>query len=149
MVIRRAELSDIPILVSFQQSLARESEGIELEGQILEKGMRAMFEDSTKGFYNVVEDAGRIIGCHMITYEWSDWRNGVVWWIQSVFVIESYRGKGVFRQMYDNLRERVDQDPHIKGLRLCVDKSNVHAMKVYESVGMNGDHYTVYEWMKD
>ena len=149
MVIRSAKLSDIATLVSFQQALAQESEGIELDGEILEKGMRRMFEDATKGFYNVAEDEGKVIGCHMVTYEWSDWRNGVVWWIQSVFVIESYRGRGVFRLMYDLLREQVNQNLEIKGLRLYVDKSNVHAMKAYESVGMNGDHYTVYEWMKN
>ena len=148
MVIRKAAISDIPVLVSFQQALAKESEGVDLDPVNLEKGMRAMFAEPWKGFYNVVEDKGTLIGCHMITFEWSDWRNGMVWWLQSVYVSESHRKKGVFRIMYENITRLIDQDPAIVGMRLYVDKSNTRALKVYESMGMNGDHYTVYERMK-
>jgi len=148
MIIRKSAISDIPLLVSFQQALAQESEGVKLDGDTLEKGLLAMFDDPSKGFYNLVEDEGQTIGCHMITLEWSDWRNGVVWWLQSVYVVEAYRGKGVFRFMYENVLKSIRQDPRIVGLRLYVDKSNTRAMKVYEAMGMNGDHYTVFEWMK-
>src|SRR5262245_14904221 len=100
-VIRRATVEDIPVLVDLQQKLARESEGVTLQTEIVARGMDAMFKDPTKGFYNVAEEEGRIVGCHMITYEWSDWRNGMVWWLQSVYVLEPYRKKGVFRIMYE------------------------------------------------
>ncbi len=146
--IRKATIADIPFLVAFQQKLAQETENVTLDNVILHKGMQAMFDDPSKGFYNVVEDNGVVIGCHMITYEWSDWRNGLVWWLQSVYVIESYRKQGIFKLMYENIVRIIQNDPSLIGLRLYVDKTNARAMKVYESMGMNGEHYTVYEWMK-
>jgi ribosomal protein S18 acetylase RimI-like enzyme len=146
--IRKATFHDIHVLVDFQQRLALESEGVTLDAATLKKGMRALFEDPTKGFYNVAEDGGEVVGCHMITYEWSDWRNGMVWWLQSVYVKKSYRQKGVFRKMFENLSAIVKNDPTVIGLRLYVDKSNSRAMDVYKAMGMNGDHYTVFELMK-
>lgn len=146
--IRKAKLEDIPTLVDFQQRLADETEGVKLNGAILEKGMAALFSDPTKGFYYVAEFKGEIVGCHSVTFEWSDWRNGMVYWLQSVYVKESYRKAGVFKKMYDNLIGIIQADPGIIGLRLYVDKSNARAQKVYASLGMNGEHYTVYEWMK-
>jgi ribosomal protein S18 acetylase RimI-like enzyme len=146
--IRKSIASDIPILVDFQQKLALETESVSLDPQILKKGMQALFDDPSKGFYNVVEESGIVIGCHMVTYEWSDWRNGMVLWLQSVYVTESYRKKGIFKMMYDNILRIISEDASLIGLRLYVDKTNERAMKVYQSLGMNGDHYTVYEWMK-
>jgi ribosomal protein S18 acetylase RimI-like enzyme len=146
--IRRATVADIPTLVAFQMSLALESENVILDQGILATGLKALFEDPTKGYYNIAEDGTEPIGCHMVTYEWSDWRNGMVLWLQSVYVRETYRKKGVFRKMYDNLTEVIQKDPGLRGLRLYVDKSNARAMKTYESMGMDGSHYTVYEWMK-
>ncbi len=146
--IRKATIADIPFLVAIQQKLAQETENVTLDNAILHKGMQAMFDDPSKGFYNVVEDNGVVIGCHMITYEWSDWRNGLVWWLQSVYVIESYRKQGIFKLMYENIVRIIQNDSSLIGLRLYVDKTNARAMKVYESMGMNGEHYTVYEWMK-
>jgi GNAT superfamily N-acetyltransferase len=128
--------------------LAEESEGVKLEATVLQKGMLSMFSDASKGFYNVAEDEGEIVGCHMVTYEWSDWRNGWVYWLQSVYVRESHRNKGVFRIMYNNLTESIRTDPDVIGLRLYVDKSNSRAQQVYSAMGMNGEHYTVFEWMK-
>lgn len=149
MTIRKAIISDLPALISFQVALAKESENLVLDSETLRLGILSMFSDPSKGFYNVVEDEGQVIACHMITIEWSDWRNGMVWWLQSVFVLEAYRKKGVFRFMYENLVKTIKHDPQVIGLRLYVDKSNQRAMKVYESMGMNGEHYTVYEWIKD
>ncbi|MBE0641297.1 MAG: GNAT family N-acetyltransferase, partial [Bacteroidales bacterium] len=79
--------------------------------------------------------------------EWSDWRNGWVWWIQSVYVLPEYRGKGVYAEMYAYLKEIVVRNTEVLGLRLYVDQRNVQACKVYERLGMNGDHYSLYEWM--
>lgn len=146
--IRKATRNDIPVLVDFQCRLALESENVTLETSILINGMNAMFDDPSKGTYFVALDGEEMAGCHMITYEWSDWRNGMVLWIQSVYVKESFRKKGVFKRMYDNLTDMIKKDPGLRGLRLYVDKSNERAMKTYEAVGMDGSHYTVYEWMK-
>ena len=146
--IRKATRSDVPVLVDFQCLLATESENVTLDTDILTKGMTAMFDDPSKGVYYVAVDGSEIAGCHMITYEWSDWRNGMVLWIQSVYVKESHRKKGIFKKMYDNLADLIKKDPGLRGLRLYVDKSNERAMKTYEAMGMDGSHYTVYEWMK-
>jgi ribosomal protein S18 acetylase RimI-like enzyme len=146
--IRKATVADLPALVAFQMSLALESENVILDQGILATGLKALFDDPTKGYYNIAEDGGEPVGCHMVTYEWSDWRNGMVLWLQSVYVREAHRKKGVFRQMYDNLLDVIRKDPGLRGLRLYVDKSNERAMKTYEKMGMDGSHYTVYEWMK-
>ena len=147
MNIRKATPQDLPVLLDFQCKLAFESENIILDTDILRAGMQALFDDPSKGIYYVAEEDHEIVGCHMITYEWSDWRNGVVWWLQSVYVKESYRQRGVFRKMYDNLVNLIKQDKSIRGLRLYVDKSNERAQRTYEAMGMNGDHYTVFELM--
>jgi GNAT superfamily N-acetyltransferase len=146
--IERAQPHHIEILIDFQQRLALESEGVTLNRAMLRAGMEAMFEDPGKGVYYVAREGQEVIACHMITYEWSDWRNGMVWWLQSVYVKESYRKKGIFKMMYDNVIAIIKNDPGLIGLRLYVDKSNDRAMKVYGAMGMDGSHYTVYEWMK-
>jgi GNAT superfamily N-acetyltransferase len=146
--IRKAIETDIPILIDFQQKLARESEGVALNAETLKAGMLAMFKDPSKGFYNVAVDNDTPVACHMITYEWSDWRNGWVYWLQSVYVQPTHRKLGVFRSMYDNLINTITDDAAIIGLRLYVDKTNHRAQQVYSAMGMNGEHYTVFEWMK-
>ena len=146
--IRKAVQTDLRVLVDFQQRLADESEGVKLDAITLEKGMLAMLQDPSRGIYYVAEHKGEIVGCHMITYEWSDWRNGMVLWLQSVYVKQTHRKLGVFRKMYENLIHIIKNDEGILGLRLYVDKTNTQAQHVYESMGMDGSHYTVYEWMK-
>lgn len=146
--IQKASPDHIETLIDFQQKLAFESERVILNATILRKGMQALFDDPTKGAYYIVLEDAKAIGCHMITFEWSDWRNGMVWWLQSVYVAESHRKKGIFRMMFDNIADTVKKDPGLIGIRLYVDKSNSRAMKVYEAMGMDGSHYTVYEWMK-
>ncbi|MFZ6013253.1 MAG: GNAT family N-acetyltransferase [Bacteroidota bacterium] len=146
--IRPATTKDIPVLIDFQQRLALETESVTLDANILQRGMQALFDDPSKGVYFVAEHSGKIVGCHMITYEWSDWRNGMVWWLQSVYVTAEQRKHGVFKKMFDNLVNMINQDPSVVGLRLYVDKTNVRAQSVYTAMGMNGDHYTVFERMK-
>lgn len=146
--IREATPADIPVLIDFQKKLAIETENMELSSITLEKGMMALFHDPSKGKYFVAEEEGEIAGCHMITFEWSDWRNGMVWWLQSVYVAERFRNKGVFRMMYIHLLKKMESDPGIIGLRLYVEKTNIRAQQVYQAMGMNGEHYTVYEQMK-
>ena len=110
--------------------------------------MSALFDDPNKGEYYVAMEGKEVVGCFLITYEWSDWRNGMVWWLQSVYVSETSRKSGVFRKMFEHVMIAIEQDPGIIGLRLYVDKTNERAMKVYEGMGMDGSHYTVYEKMK-
>jgi hypothetical protein len=146
--VRHATRDDIPILVEFQQRLARETENFELDKATVTKGMLATFDDPSKGKYFIAEYNGDRVGCHSITFEWSDWRNGMVWWLQSVYVIESHRKYGIFKSMFQNLQRMMDEDESIRGLRLYVDKTNLKAQQVYQAMGMNGEHYSVFEKMK-
>jgi ribosomal protein S18 acetylase RimI-like enzyme len=146
--VRSATMTDIPLLAEFQRRLAIESENVTLDIATVTRGMQALFEDPSKGSYFIAEVDGVVAGCHMITYEWSDWRNGIVYWLQSVYVKEEFRKAGVFRKMFDVLKERIENDPAARGLRLYVDRTNTRAQKVYQAMGMNGDHYAVFEMMK-
>ena len=148
MVVREAKLSDIPTLLDFQLKMALETENIQLEIQPLTQGMNRLFRDPTKGKYYVAEEENEVVGCLMITSEWSEWRCGAIYWIQSVYVAAPFRKKGVFTKMYEHIRQLVTEDPDLKGIRLYVDKSNDGASHVYRGLGMNGEHYTVFEWMK-
>jgi ribosomal protein S18 acetylase RimI-like enzyme len=147
MEVRKAKPTELPYIVSFQQKMAMETESLELDTDILNKGVQAVFDDSAKGTYYVAVENDNIIGSLMITYEWSDWRNGQVYWIQSVYVLPEHRGKGVYKQMYLHLKEQVEKTPGIRGLRLYVEKDNVNAQKVYSKLGMDGEHYKMFEWM--
>src|SRR5258708_693194 len=146
MHIREANSSDIPSLIDFQLKMALETENIQLEISTLTRGVNRLMKDPTKGKYYVAEDAAEIIGCLMITFEWSDWRCGNVLWLQSVYVAEKWRSKGVYRKLYDHVQSIVEHDPDLKGIRLYVDKSNLRAQEIYSHHGMNGEHYTVFEW---
>jgi GNAT superfamily N-acetyltransferase len=145
--IRPAIPSDIPVLADFQVKLALETENFVLDKTIVTKGMQAMFDDPTKGKYFIAEYNNEIAGCHSITFEWSDWRNGMVWWLQSVYVAESFRKYGIFKAMFENIQRMIKGDASIRGLRLYVDKTNVRAQQIYQAMGMNGDHYSVFELM--
>lgn len=147
-IISVAEYEDIQVIAGFQVAMAMETEGIRLDPDTVIRGVRAVFDDPSKGFYLVARDGDRITGSLMITFEWSDWRARTVWWIQSLYVIPEYRRMGIFKQMYAWLLERVNGDEQVGGIRLYVDLTNVNAQKVYESIGMDGNHYRFYEFMK-
>ncbi|MCU0419015.1 MAG: GNAT family N-acetyltransferase [Cyclobacteriaceae bacterium] len=149
MHIRQGIAHDIPVLAAFQKNMASETEGLTLDENILRQGLQALFSDPSKGHYYVAEDAGVVIGCLMVTYEWSDWRNGTVLWIQSVYIAPGYRGRGVYGQLYAHVQAQVRTEPGYRGIRLYVDKTNKTAQGVYEKLGMNGEHYQMYEWMKE
>jgi L-amino acid N-acyltransferase YncA len=148
MIVREARQADVPSLLDFQLKMALETENIQLEIQPLTQGMNKLFRDPGKGKYYVAEEQGEVIGCLMTTFEWSEWRCGTILWIQSVYVSLSWRKRGVFKAMYQHLHQLVSEDPDLKGIRLYVDKTNETAQKVYNGLGMNGEHYTVFEWMK-
>lgn len=148
--IREATREDITALVNFQQKMAMETEQLKLDGRIVIQGIQAMFDDPSKGKYYVAHADGKAIGCLMTTYEWSDWRCGDILWLQSVYIDAAYRGQGVFKKMYEHIQSMVLQPGSgYRGIRLYVEKNNHAAQQVYEKLGMNGDHYQVYEWMKN
>ena len=145
---RKAIPTDAPQITNFQLLMAKETEDLELDLDICTQGVKAVFADPSKGEYFVAELDGKVVASLMITYEWSDWRNGVVWWIQSVYVDSSARGHGVFKGLYNHVKEIVLADKNIRGIRLYVDKTNINAQEVYNKLGMNGQHYSLCEWLK-
>lgn len=143
--IRHATRSDAETIVRYNDALAVDTEGVHLDHQRLRSGVNGLFDNPSFGFY-IVADAGTMIaGQLMITYEWSDWRNGVIWWIQSAYVHPEYRSRGVFRALYEFILELAHKDGTVRGIRLYVEKGNEHARRVYEKMGMTLTHYDLYE----
>jgi len=145
---RDAHPSDSDAIVAFQQAMARETEDLELDREILLRGVAAVFGDPQLGRYCGAESYDRVVASLLITYEWSDWRNGVVWWIQSVYVMPEFRRQRIYAGLYEHVKKIVDTQPTVRGIRLYVDRRNTRAQEVYTRLGMNGEHYKVFEWMK-
>ena len=145
---RDANRRDALDIIEFQIAMARETESIELNRHICSRGVEAVFEDRTLGRYFVAEAGSNLVASLMITYEWSDWRNGVVWWIQSVYVRPEFRRRGIYAGLYAHVRQIAENLETVKGIRLYVDRRNEPAQEVYRRLGMNGEHYQVFEWMK-
>jgi GNAT superfamily N-acetyltransferase len=143
--LRQATLSDAPTIARFNALLASETEQITLDQNRLLKGVEALLRDSTKGFYLVAVSDNVIVGQLMITYEWSDWRNGVFWWIQSVYVEKAARGTGVFKMLFEHVYALAKSLPAVCGLRLYVEKTNTRAKRTYERLSMHSSHYELYE----
>lgn len=152
LAVRPAVPEDTPAITGFQILMARETEGMELDPETVAQGVAAVFADRSKGEYFVAETRERadsIVGCLLVTPEWSDWRNGTVLWIQSVYVVPEMRGRGVYRLLYEQMRARVAASPALRGIRLYVDKRNTAAQGVYAHLGMTREHYELFEWMKE
>jgi ribosomal protein S18 acetylase RimI-like enzyme len=147
MIIREAIPPDIPSIIDFQFKMALETEGITLDIATLSTGVNKLFRNPHRGKYYVAETPDEIVGCLMTTFEWSDWRDGNILWIQSVYILEDFRGRGVYKMLYHFIQEIVKTDPELKGIRLYVDNTNKIAQSVYSKLGMNGDHYRIFEWM--
>ena len=128
--------------------MAWETEELALSLETVTDGVQGVFDDPTKGEYWIAEREGEVVGSLLTVPEWSDWRNGTVLWIHSVYVVPGTRKQGVFRALYENLRVRVESSDHLKGLRLYVETGNRNAQKVYEKMGMSADHYQLFEWLK-
>ena len=148
MIIRKAEIKDLDRIVEFNYNLAFETEDKALDKNILNKGVKALLEDKSKGVYHVCEVNGEVVGQIMYTYEWSDWRNGLFIWVQSVYVDKEYRGQGVFKRLYNHIKEMCDRDENICGIRLYVEFENQSAQKTYEYLGMERCNYYMYEYEK-
>jgi ribosomal protein S18 acetylase RimI-like enzyme len=145
MEIRLALPSDVDALVEFNQAMALETEGKQLDAATLRAGVSAVFGDAKKGFYVVVEDKDTVAAGLMVTTEWSDWRNGWFWWIQSVYVRPEHRGGGLYGRMYDFVKTRAAESGDVCGFRLYVEKENERAQHVYEKLGMERTYYLMYE----
>ena|SRR5436190_5913389 len=145
MNIRIANALDAGSLIEFNQAMALETEGKRLDPEKISSGVAAVFADEKKGFYVVAEDSGAIVGGLMVTYEWSDWRNGWFWWIQSVYICPEARGQGLYTRMYQFVKERAAETGSVCGFRLYVETENHHAQGVYDAVGMQRSHYIMYE----
>ncbi len=143
--VRRAVTADAEALIEFNRAMARETENRELSFELVSAGVRAALADPRHGFYVVAESAGRIAAGLMITFEWSDWRNAVFWWIQSVYVRPEFRRQGIYRRLYQFVRQQAAAAGNVCGFRLYVEKQNVVAQKVYESLGMTESHYKMFE----
>ena len=148
-IIRPACAEDVDIIVRFNAALAFETESRRLHLATLRQGTGAFLESPEYGFYIIAElpedMSYKPIGQLMITYEWSDWRNGVFWWIQSVYVVPRRRGQGVFRAMYDHILVKAKADPRVCGIRLYVERENRRAQTVYQRVGLTPSIYTIFE----
>ncbi len=148
MIIRKAKSSDIDRIVEFQINMAHETEQIDLHRTTVEKGVIAVVFDPSKGQYYVAEKNEKVVGSLLTTFEWSDWRNGTILWIQSVYVLPEYRRQGIYRNMYAHIKEKVLNDKSLNGIRLYAEKSNIAAHKTYQKLGMSPDHYITFEWLK-
>jgi GNAT superfamily N-acetyltransferase len=146
--IRPGEPGDVAAIVDFQLRMARETEELGLDPETLRRGVAAVFTDPGKGRYWIAERGCETVGCLLTTFEWSDWRNGVILWIQSVYVVPEERGRGVYRALYERVKRQVDESADLKGIRLYVEKRNADAQRVYERLGMTREHYDLFEWLK-
>ena len=143
--IRRASTSDAQVIAHHNAAMAREIEQLDLDQQRLLPAASAVLEDEAKGFYLVAEADGRVVGQLMITYEWSDWRNGVFWWIQSVYVDPACRGRGVYTRLHTAIVEQAKAAGDVCGIRLYVDENNENAQRSYRRLGMSRTAYDMYE----
>ncbi len=146
--VRFAVPEDAGDIVEFQLKMAQETENLALNPDTVLKGVVAVFENSSLGKYFVSESDGEVVASMMLTPEWSDWRNSTFLWIQSVYVIPEFRKIGIFRRMYEFVKEMVKNSPEYAGLRLYVDVNNNNAQNAYSKLGMNGEHYRMFEWEK-
>ena len=147
--IRNATIDDAATITDFQLAMALETEQLKLNKELVTQGVVAVFNDPSKGKYFVAEAGKTVVASMLLTPEWSDWRNRWVWWIQSVYVVPAYRGKKVFSKLYNHIKKLINTDPDAAGLRLYVDLSNKNAREVYKAIGMNAEHYQLFEWMKE
>lgn len=142
---RPAVLADLEVLVRFSAAMALETEGRVLDQERLRQGTRAVLESNDKGFYLVTERGSVVEGQLLVTYEWSDWRNGVFWWIQSVYVEPSARRQGVYRTLHDYVVQEARRRGDVCGVRLYVEQDNRGAQAAYARMDMNRTGYCIYE----
>ena len=147
MRIRLATSADAAVLVEFNAAMALETEGKNLLPEVIGAGVRGLLDNPVAGFY-VLAETERVVAALMITKEWSDWRNGSFWWIQSVYVRPEARRQGVYRRLYRHVQEMAAKDPQVCGFRLYVERENSAAQAAYAALGMKETRYLVFEELK-
>jgi len=143
--IRAATAADLEVLAEFARAMARETEGVALDAATLRAGVAALLGDPARGRSFVLEVDGEAVASLMLTSEWSEWRNGFFWWIQSVYVRPSQRGRGHYRRLHDHVRALAAREPDVCGLRLYVERENTGAQASYRALGMHETHYLLFE----
>jgi GNAT superfamily N-acetyltransferase len=143
--VRRATAADLDCVCEFNRLLALETEGKILQAELLRSGAAALFEDAAKGRYFLAHEDGEVLGQTGLSYEWSDWRNGWFWWLQSVYVRPEARRRGVFRLLFESIRQAARLDPQVIGMRLYVEANNIRAQATYRKMGLEPTTYQVME----
>lgn len=141
--IRDANPSDQAIVAAYNSNLAEETEARTLDPQKIGPGVAALLSDTSKGRYWIAEIDGNAVGQILVTYEWSDWRNGMLWWIQSVYVVAEFRRHGVFTALYRHVESLAKEDQNACGIRLYVERNNTRAQSTYNNLGMSEPGYLV------
>ena len=149
LTVRDARPEDAATLVAYNSAMAEETEGKSLHPERIEPGVARLFSDESRGRYWVAESGGVVVGQIMVTYEWSDWRNGNLWWIQSVYVHPDWRRQGVFSALYRHVESLAAAQPGVIGLRLYVEEKNTRAQRTYAALGMVNTGYLVMESLFD
>ena len=145
--VRLAVTTDAATLAGFNRAMALETESKSLSLETLLPGVEAVLGDPLHGFYVVADSGSEIAGSLLVTYEWSDWRNGRIWWIQSVYVRPDFRRRGVYRTLHGFVRERAREAGDVVGIRLYVERENAAAQRTYAALGMTETAYRIYEEM--
>ncbi|HEX2545738.1 MAG TPA: GNAT family N-acetyltransferase [Ramlibacter sp.] len=148
LMIRAAREEDADTIAAFNAAMAFETEEKRLMPQVVAAGVRRLLAEPALGFYLVAQAEGEIVGCLMVTTEWSDWRNGRFWWIQSVYVRPAWRRRGVFRALYEYVSRTAAAQADVCGLRLYVEQENRGAKATYRSLGMTQTDYQLFEHLK-
>ena len=144
-LVRIGEIKDADTLAKFNSAMAWETERKKLSPDVVARGVQTLLNDPRHGFYVVAEIDREVVGSLMVTYEWSDWRDASFWWIQSVYVEPEFRKQGIFRRLYEFVKEKALHDTNVCGLRLYAEQDNIAAHKTYERIGMSRIPYKFYE----
>ena len=143
--VAKATSDDVDAIAQFNIAMASETEALALDRSTVHAGVRGVLNASDRGFYLVARSQGKLVGSLMITYEWSDWRNGNLWWIQSVYVTPLSREQGIFGLLYKEVVSLARSADDVRGIRLYVEKDNRNAQAVYQKLGMSETAYRVFE----
>ena len=146
-IIRSASTDDISDIAQFNIAMAQETEERQLDPETIQSGVSGVIQNHAHGFYLIAERDQVAVGSLLITFEWSDWRNGTLWWIQSVYVKPEHRRTGVFKALYDAVIARARAAKSVRGIRLYVEQENLDAQSVYQKLSMQKTHYQMFERM--
>lgn len=148
LLVREADARDAGVLADFNIAMALETEGKRLIPDVVGRGVQRLIAEPALGFYLVAEAGGVVVASALVTTEWSDWRNGRFWWIQSVYVRPQHRRQGAFRALYAAIQTRAAREPDVCGCRLYVERENGRAQATYRALGMAETHYRVMEELR-